>query len=103
MARHDQSGSPADDSPGSSSSEHRLDDLERRLEAAFQRLEGRDAAAAREGETLRQRRARLRERVQGGAGGASVLGEIESLTDAIDRWVSHIDQSQAQDTRRTLR
>lgn len=99
MAREDRTDVEHDDATTS-----RLDDLERRLDAALRRLEGRgDAAATREGESLRARRARLHERVTGGADGAGVLGEIESLTDAIDRWVTHVDQKQAQDTQRTTR
>lgn len=75
----------------------RLDDLDRRLAAAFGRLSGRgNAAAEREGETLRARRARLREQTQQGAASTSVLGEIEALTDAIDDWVSRVDQDERQ-------
>ncbi|MBV8535644.1 MAG: hypothetical protein JO128_08635, partial [Alphaproteobacteria bacterium] len=38
----------------------RLDELEQRLEGAFRNLSGRGSVAAREGESLRARRARLR-------------------------------------------
>ena len=90
----DQAGAPA----------NRLDELERRLEAAFRQLEGRgDDAAASEGRSLRTRRAQLHQQVLGGKAGPSVGRELESLTDAIDQWVARIDQSQAHHTQRTVR
>lgn len=73
----------------------RLDDLDRRLTAAFHRLSGRgDAAAEREGESLRTRRARLRAQTQGGSSGTSVLGEIEALSNAVDNWMSRLDEDE---------
>lgn len=73
----------------------RLDDLERRLAAAYGRLAGRgDAAAEREGDALRTRQARLHEQLRDGHNSAGVLGEIEALSDAIDNWVSRLDQDQ---------
>jgi hypothetical protein len=73
----------------------RLDDLDRRLAAAYGRLSGRGGAAAeREGDALRARHARLHEQVKGGPDSSSVLGEIEALSAAIDDWVSRLDRDQ---------
>lgn len=82
----------------------RLDDLEQRLDSAFRRL-GRagDGGIASHGESLRARRARLHARVQGGADDASVANELDSLTDEIDRWVTHVDQAFATGSERTVR
>lgn len=86
------------------SSAARLADLEQRLDSAFGRL-GRagDRGIASHGESLRARRARLHARVQAGTDDASVANELESLTDEVDRWVTHVDQTFATGTARTIR
>jgi len=81
----------------------RLDELERRLEGAFRDLAGRGSVAAHEGESLRARRARLREELQAGSPDSSVLGEIEALSDAIEAWIGRLDRDQTRDDVRTAR
>jgi hypothetical protein len=71
-----------------------LDRLERRLDDTMRRVQARrDLAPHRaEGEALHQRRARLRDQMQGGPDAASVEREIASLTDAVERWAKGVDQ-----------
>jgi hypothetical protein len=85
-------------------SARRLDELERRLEGAFRNLSGHGSVTAREGESLRARRARLREQLQGsGPIDPSVVGEIEALSDAIETWIGRLDRDQTRDEVRTAR
>jgi hypothetical protein len=93
MDKQDTAGVPA----------RRLEELERRLEGAFRDLAGRGSVAAREGESLRARRARLREQLQAGSSGSGVLGEIEALSDAIEAWIGRLDRDQTRDDVRTAR
>jgi hypothetical protein len=86
MDKQDTAGVPA----------RRLEELERRLEGAFRDLAGRGSVAAREGESLRARRARLREQLQAGSSGSGVLGEIEA-------WIGRLDRDQTRDDVRTAR
>ncbi len=93
MAKQDTDKAPA----------RRLDELEHRLEGAFRDLSGRGSVAAHEGESLRARRARLREQLQGGREDPGVLGEIEALSDAIEAWIGRLDRDQARDDVRSTR
>ncbi len=79
----------------------RLDELDHRLDTAFRSLSGRGSVAVREGESLRARRARLREQLQGHNEDPGVLGEIEALSDAIEAWIGRLDRDQTRDEVRT--
>ncbi|HTP82327.1 MAG TPA: hypothetical protein VMQ11_05255 [Alphaproteobacteria bacterium] len=79
----------------------RLDELEQRLEGAFRSLSGHSSVAAREGESLRARRARLREQLQGGSTDPSVTGEINALSEEIEAWIGRLDRDQTRDDVRT--
>ena len=81
----------------------RLDELDQRLEGAFRTLSGRGSVATREGESLRARRARLREQLRAGSTDPSVTGEIEALSDEIEAWIGRLDRDQTRDDMRTAR
>lgn len=80
----------------------RLDDLGQRLNDAFRRLEGSGSSAVQhreQGERLRRRHGELQARRQGGTG--VVDREMKALEDAVDRWVTGVDQRFASGNPRT--
>ncbi len=93
MSTQDTDGGPA----------HRLDELERRLEGAFRSLSGRGSVEAREGESLRARRRRLRDQLQAGSTDPSVTGELEALSEEIEAWIGRLDRNQTKDDMRAAR
>ncbi|MBV8536180.1 MAG: hypothetical protein JO128_11345, partial [Alphaproteobacteria bacterium] len=69
----------------------------------FRNLSGRGSVAAREGESLRARRARLRAQLQAGSTDPSLTGELEALSEEIEAWIGRLDQGQTRDDIRTSR
>ncbi|HEX9463533.1 MAG TPA: hypothetical protein VGB82_13125 [Alphaproteobacteria bacterium] len=71
----------------------RLEDLGQRLNDAFRRLQGSGSSVAQhreQGERLRRRHGELQAHTKGGAGVGD--REIKALEDAVDRWVTGVDQ-----------